>query len=178
MQIICSFIYLPWPISHLPRWMLSQCDPLPTNDAKWQVGWMNSTENFIKQEKTANLSSYTACRELHPKYLLPSFNNFPLTLPSSITGGCSGSGVPGELGGHPGFEAGLATCAQLRLGKPEANLGSLKNEGWLHKHTRVRVHRNQKNSHISLHKEGSVGIFALRDSEPVLRNALSSQRVK
>lgn len=64
-----SFIDPSPLIPHLLCWVPGQCDPFSTDDAKWQVGWLNFRGNFIKQ-KTPNLSSYTAYGELHQKYLL------------------------------------------------------------------------------------------------------------
>lgn len=83
MQIVYSSIYSSPLISHLLCQALGQCDPLSTDDASWHVGWMNFIGNFINQEKTPNLSFYTAYGELHRKYLLPSTTSPCLFLPQS-----------------------------------------------------------------------------------------------
>lgn len=105
MQITFSFIYSSPSIAHLLSWALGQCDPLSTGDTKCRVGGMDSVGGFLKQEKTPHVSSCTAYMGSFTENL-SCLQHLPLTLPSSVTGGCSGSEGSEELGGDPGFRTG------------------------------------------------------------------------
>lgn len=142
---------------------------------------MNFIGNFVKHGKTPNLSSYVISGECCRKYLSPSTTSPWLFLPQSRR-------AVQDLKAQKKLEVILglrqATRATLRL---EKNSDSVSLRGWtsdtvrqtwvlwkartsythcthIHTtrtptHTHTRVHRQQKSSHLSLHKESSIGIF-------------------